>query len=139
MAKRKKQLRTTQFRVGNRFFHAKDLGSLTRETREIRGETLQQVAGKLGISVPSLSRLETGKAGPRGSTMHELVRYVFGDQPVHYSQEAIGAGVRHAGLRTLVGNILEQEGLSQDDREVILDVLERLVAHLRKVGARTKK
>jgi transcriptional regulator with XRE-family HTH domain len=125
-----------QFRVGNRVFHIKDLGPLTRETRVRHGHTLEFVAQQAGISVPSLSRLETGKTLPHSSTMHALIRYVFGDQPVQYTEQEMSADVRQAGLRTLVGNILEQEGLQSQDREAILDVLERLVAYSRSRSAR---
>ena len=63
--------------------------------------------------------------------MHTLITYIFGDQPVKYSEEALALGVRQAGLRTLVNNLLEQEGLLETDRVFILDVLERSVAFVR--------
>jgi transcriptional regulator with XRE-family HTH domain len=120
-----------QIRVGNRMFALRDIGPLTRETRNRRGETLKNVAEHLALSIAGLSRIETGQHLPNGALLTRLLRYVFPNTVVHFTDQDVGANYQHAGFRTLLENLLEQEGLPHDDRMYVANMVEAFMAYRR--------
>ena len=50
-----------------------------RKLRRRRGLTLAEVAEKIGISAPSLSRIETGVHGTSDQTKRRIIRWSRGD------------------------------------------------------------
>jgi transcriptional regulator with XRE-family HTH domain len=120
-----------QIRVGNRIFALRDIGPLTRETRNRRGETLKSVAEHLALSIAGLSRIETGQHLPNGALLTRMLRYVFPNTVVHFTDQDVDVNYQHAGFQTLLENLLEQEGLAPDDRAYVVGMVEAFMAYRR--------
>lgn len=130
-ASRKIRPELEQIRVGNRVFALRDIGPLTRETRNRRDQTLKVVAEHLGLSIAGLSRIETGQHLPNGALLTQMLRYVFPNTVVHFTDQDVSVNYQHAGFRTLLENLLEQEGLAHDDRTYVVGMVEAFIAHRR--------
>ena len=133
MPKKSNQIRPDleQIRVGNRMFTLRDIGPLTRETRNRRGETLKSVSEHLALSIAGLSRIETGQHLPNGALLTRMLRYVFPNTVVHFTDQDVNANYQQAGFQTLLDNLLQQEGLPDADRVYVVNMVEAFLAHRR--------
>lgn len=93
------------------------LASRLLEAREYLGVTREQVAGRLGWSVDQLTRLEAGDTGISGGDLRRLSRLYR--RPVAWLCGETSYQPSAAELRAV-------EGLSEGDREAILDFAEFL-------------
>lgn len=75
---RRKRLASASFREG---YGARDglirLGGMLKQLRERARLTQEQLASRIGMTQPTISRLESG-FGPRGPEMDTVARYVHG-------------------------------------------------------------
>jgi transcriptional regulator with XRE-family HTH domain len=91
------------------------LGTLVRQLRRERGETLAQLAGRVPMSPSNLSRLELGKQGPPSDEAIESLAKALGAEP----QALLQAAGRVAGGQSFEKLVLDQlEELRQDVQEV---------------------
>jgi len=75
---RERGLQHAAFREG---YNARDalirMGEMLRDLREAAGLRQEDLAAKIGMSQPAISRLESG-FGPRGPEMETIMRFVHG-------------------------------------------------------------
>lgn len=91
------------------------LGTLVRQLRRERRETLAELAQRVPMSASNLSRLETGKQGPPSDEAIESLAKALSVEPAALLQ----AAGRVAGGKSFEKLVLDQlEGLRQEVEEV---------------------
>ncbi len=66
----------------------KEVGGLIKSFRKAKGWTSLELSGKLGISLPTLSRLENGHVGPSGNVTKKLAELGMSLEDIAYALRA---------------------------------------------------
>jgi transcriptional regulator with XRE-family HTH domain len=122
-----------QIRVGNKVFSNADIGRMCRETRTMRGDTLETVAALLATSVSGLQRIEKGQGKPKHDLTIRILKYIFGEKAnIDFNVDVQPP----PSLKRLLENMLrhEEPHLTNDDFKVILQVVESVLAYRRQIS-----
>ena len=102
------------------------IGRAIAQKRSDAGMTQDQVAGKLGIGIEAVSRMERGVAVPSVARLYELAE-LFGCEAVDLltvGSSHVDDQARH--LKTML------EPLGTEDRELVMRLVEQLTERLQK-------
>jgi len=110
---RRRGLKSEAFREG---YAARDalirLGTLLRQVREASGMTQMQLAERVGMTQPAVSRIEAG-FGPHGPEIDTVMRYVQG------CDFELVIGAKHRQVAAMAGEESAQGGEAQEFHTVL--------------------
>jgi transcriptional regulator with XRE-family HTH domain len=101
---------------------AATIGEFIREQREQAQVSVRQLARLAGVSNPYLSQIERGMRKPSAEILQQIAKGLR----ISAEQLYIRAGILeyHEGNRDIVAAILADEGLTERQKQVLLDIYE---------------
>ena len=101
---------------------AATIGEFIREQREQAQVSVRQLARLAGVSNPYLSQIERGMRKPSAEILQQIAKGLR----ISAEQLYVRAGILdyHEGDRDIVAAILADDGLSERQKQVLLDIYE---------------
>ena len=109
------------------------IGARLARKRQEAGLTQEDVAERLGVGNEAVSRMERGVATPTVVRIFEFAE-LYGCRVDHLLMEASDREIDQAAV------LIDQlSGLSLDDRQLVIGIVDQLIGHLRKTPSDKKK